>query len=185
MAVATQNPSPQGGSGIFGSVPGMIQNPTSIYDQLKQNVPNYGALTTSATTGIGSELNGQLSPQTLNNIQNSAAAKGVAGGVPGSQFQQNNELANIGQTTENLQHQGLTDYNQFSGTAGQQQLAPELQYEVASQNALDAAAPNPAAAQSYAQMLFDKYLNPNGSGSSGWQNTVNKLNSYIPTYGGR
>jgi hypothetical protein len=161
MAVATQNPTPQAGSGWAGGVPGVISNPTSIYDQLNQNVPQYGALTTATTGNISNELNGQVSPTTQNLIQNKAAAAGVAGGVPGSGFQQNNALANLGMTAEQLQHQGVTDYSQFSNTVGNEQLSPEIQTEVATQNAIDAAAPNPAAAQSYAQMLFDKYLNAN------------------------
>ncbi len=153
------SPTPVDNKSTFGHNIGMLGQPVSVYDQLKQNVPNYGALTQSATSNIGGELNGQLSPQTMDTIQNSAATKGVAGGYGGSQFQDNNELANLGLTSEALQHQGLTDYNQFATTTGQQQQAPELQYEVASQNALNAAAPNPAEAQNYAQSLFEKYLN--------------------------
>lgn len=152
-------------AGTFGQAPAQIAQPKSIYDELNQNVPGYGALTKSATGVIGGELNGQVSPETQNLIQNKAAAAGVAGGVPGSQFQQNNMLANLGLTSEQLQQHGLTDYNQFSGTTGGEQTDPRLGYEVSLQNAIDAAAPDPASAQSYAQMLFNKYLNPNPAGA--------------------
>ncbi len=153
------NPAPQAGSGAFGAVPGAIGLPNSIYDQLKTAVPNYAALTQKASGNINGELNGQISPEAQNLIQNKAAANGVASGVPGSDFQKNNMLATLGLTAEQLQQHGLTDYSQFSNTVGNEQLSPEVQTEVATQNAIDAAAPNPAAAQSYAQGLFDKYLN--------------------------
>jgi len=161
MALTAQNPAPQAGSGVYGSVPGRIGLPTSIYDQLKEAVPNYAALTNKASGVIGSEMAGQLSPEAMNLIQNKAASNGVATGTPGSEFQKNNMLANLGLTAEQLQQHGLTDYNQFANTTGNQQIAPELQTEIATQNAIDAAAPNPAAAQTYSQQLFDKYLNMN------------------------
>ncbi len=154
------NPAPRAAdrNNIFGKAPGQLGTPTSIYDQLKDSVPDYSTLTKTATGNIGNELNGRLSPQAMDTIQNSAAAKGVGGGYAGSQFQDNNQIASLGLETNALQHQGLTDYNQFGTTTGNQQLSPELENEVATQNSINAAAPDPAAAQSYAQRLFQQYL---------------------------
>jgi hypothetical protein len=170
------NPAPGGGAGAFGAVPGQLSLPTSIYDQLKSNVPNYSALTTSATGDIGSELAGRLSPGTTNMLQDKAAAMGInlgqPGGQPGNTITNQNFLNSLGLTSEGLAHQGLTDYNTFTGTAGSQQLQPELQSDIALQNAVDAAAPNPAAAQTYAQQLFDKYLSQNSNPAGGTQNAT-------------
>jgi hypothetical protein len=171
------NPTPQGGQGAFGAVPGQLGLPTSIYDQLKSNVPNYGALTSSATGDIGSELAGRLSPGTTNLLQDKAAAMGInlgqPGGQPGNTITNQNFLNSLGLTSEGLAHQGVTDYNTFTGTAGSQQLAPELQSEIALQNAVDAAAPNPASAQSYAQSLFDKYLKEQSNPAGGTKKIQN------------
>ena len=91
---------------------------------------------------------------------------GQPGGQPGNTITNQNFLNSLGLTSEGLSHQGLTDYNTFTGTAGSQQLDPAIQSEIALQNAVDAAAPNPAAAQAYAQQLFDKYMNQNPAGGT-------------------
>jgi hypothetical protein len=173
------NPSPQYGSGTFGGVPGNIPVPPSIYDQLKANVPNYGALTTTATGNIGNELGGQLSQGTQNLLQDKAAAFGIntgmPGGTPGNTLTNQNFLDNLGMTSEGLAHQGLTDYNTFSGTAGNQQQSPQLLADIAEQNAVNAAAPNPADAQSYAQSLFEKYLQQQSNPAGGTTTPPNSI----------
>lgn len=172
------NPAPvNGAGGAFGKNIGVIGAPPSIYDQLKSNVPNYAGMTQGAGADIGSELAGRLSPGTTNLLQDKAAAfgiqSGMPGGTPGNTLTNQNFLNNLGMTSEGLAHQGLTDYNQFSGTTGSEQSDPNLLNSIAEQNAVDAAAPNPAAAQSYAESLFNKYMNPPkskfDSGGSGIQ----------------
>lgn len=157
-------PAPQSGSGAFGAVPGMISAPPSIYKQLQSNVPNYGALTGGSSADIGNELAGRLSPGTENLLQDKAAAfginSGMPGGTPGNTLTNQNYLNNLGMTSEGLAHQGLADYSQFANTTGNEQLDPNLLFEIAQQNAVNAAAPNPAAAASYAEALYDKYMGP-------------------------
>lgn len=166
MATSSFNisPTPQSGSGAFGSVPGNLSLVPSTYQQL-QNIPGYTGLNTSAVGDIGSELNGSISPGTQNLLQNKAASLGVSmgqpgGGVenPGNTFTTQNLLDNLGITSEQLQGQGLNSLNQFSGTTGAQQLSPELESGIQEQNAVNAATPNPAAAQSEALSLYQQYL---------------------------
>lgn len=158
------SPTPQSGSGAYGSVPGNLSLVPSTYQQL-QNIPGYGGLTSSAVGDIGSELNGSISPGTQNLLQNKAASLGVSmgqpgGGVanPGNTFTTQNLLDNLGITSEQLQGQGLNSLNQFSGTTGAQQLSPELESGIQEQNAVNAATPNPAAAQSEALSLYQQYM---------------------------
>ena len=82
------------------------------------------------------------------------------GGVanPGNTFTTQNLLDNLGITSENLQNTGLGNLNTFSGTTGNQQLSPELQSSIQEQNAVNAATPNPAAAQSEALSLYQQYM---------------------------
>lgn len=159
------NPAPQSGAGAFGAVPGNLSAPNSTYQQL-QNIPGYNGLVSSGVSDIGSELGGSISPQTQNLLQNKAASLGVSmgqpgGGVanPGNTFTTQNLLDNLGITSENLQNTGLGNLNTFSGTTGNQQLSPELQSSIQEQNAVNAATPNPAAAQSEALSLYQQYLN--------------------------
>ena len=152
------SPTATSGQGAFGLVPGQTQAPPSIWDQLNQNVPNYGAMTTSATGNIQSMLNGQVSPSTMMNMGNQAASRGVSLGQPNSPISNNIGLNLLGTTSEGLQQQGLQDYNTFSGTAGSQQQNPALMSEISQSNAVLGSAPDPSASAAYAQSLYDQYL---------------------------
>ena len=157
-------PQPQSGAGAFGAVPGNLSNPNSTYQQLSQ-IPGFSGLSSSAIGDTQSQLNGSLSPQTQNLLQNKAASLGVSMGQAGGQgatgntFTTQNLLDNLGITSEQLQNQGLSNFNTLSSTTGQQQLSPELQSSIQEQNAVNAASPNPAAAQSEALSLYQQYLN--------------------------
>ena len=156
-------PQPQSGAGAFGAVPGNLSNPNSTYQQLSQ-IPGFSGLSSSAIGDTQSQLNGSLSPQTQNLLQNKAASLGVSMGQAGGQgatgntFTTQNLLDNLGITSEQLQNQGLSNFNQLSSTTGQQQLSPELQSSIQEQNAVNAATPNPAAAQSEALSLYQQYM---------------------------
>jgi hypothetical protein len=164
------NPAPQSGNGAFGTVPGATQIPPSLWEQLNQNVPNYGAMTTSATGSIQDMLSGKLSSGTTSNIWNSAAARGTALGQPNSPMGTAIGLNLTGNTSEGLQQQGLTDYNTFTNTAGGLQQNPALMADISQSNAVLGAAPNPSDSAAYAKSLYDEYMqkmqNPaSGSGS--------------------
>lgn len=146
-------------SSPFGSKVAPVPMPSPFSD-LSSLYPNLGQTNAAASAAIMSKLRGELSPETLANIQNSAAAFGVSSGMPGSGLQMNRGLRDIGLTTEALQEAGLKDYEGFIPTlSSTQTVRPELQYEVNLQNALDAAAPEPGQAASYAEQLYNKYLN--------------------------
>jgi hypothetical protein len=156
------SPPPQSGNGAFGRVPGQISAPPSIWEQLNSNIPNYGALTTSATGNIQNELNGTLSPSTMTAIGNRAAAHGVSTGQPNSAMSNLFGYSLTGNTVEGLQHQGVTDYNNLTGTLGSTQQNPALVSSIAETNAVNNSAPDPGAAAAYYKQLFDSYMNPAG-----------------------
>ena len=158
------NPGTQSGAGAFGQVPGSLSDPNSTFQQLSQ-IPGFSGLSSSAIGDTQSQLNGSLSPQTQNLLQNKAASLGVSMGQPGggtastgNTFTTQNLLDNLGITSEQLQNQGLSNFNTLSSTTGQQQLSPELQSSIQEQNAVNAATPNPAAAQSEALSLYQQYM---------------------------
>lgn len=165
------NPLTQTGTGVYGAVPGSIGVAPSAFQQTTTNVPGLGGDTTGAANDIASELGGQLSPATMQLLQNKAASFGVnvgqPGGSPGQTITNSNLLDNLGLTSEGLTHQGIGDYNNTFGTVASTQTNPELATGVASRNATFAAAPNPTAAGSYAQTLFQQYLNRMSSPAGG------------------
>lgn len=185
------NPSPQGGDGAFGLVPGPVGMPDPLGD-LAAAYPNLRNTNSAASAAILSKLRGELSPETLNQIQDAAARFGVANGMPGSNAVSGtiannaNLLGNV-RASEALQQQGLEDYSHILPTvSGTQTVNPNLQVEVASGNANNAAAPNPEDAATYAQNLFQKYLDllkgqSNPAGGTGVSNTPKPT---APAYSG-
>lgn len=175
------NPGPQGGQGPYGAVPGAIGLPSPAKD-LGAVYPNLTGTTSKASSDILSELSGELSPETRNNIQNQAAQFGVSSGMPLSGLSRNSQLESLGLTTEQLQHQGLGDF--LSGSEGiskTQTLDPALQAQIASRNALFRAAPNPGAANNQAQSLFQQLLAQTRGGQGGGRSTA----SLGPAYAGQ
>jgi hypothetical protein len=167
------NPTPQTGNGAFGTVPGATAPPPSLWEQLNQNVPNYGAMTTTATGNIQNMLNGEISPSTQSNIWNSAAARGVSLGQPNSPISNMVGLGLTGQTSEGLQQQGLTDYNTFTNTAGGLQQNPALMADISESNAVLGAAPNPSDSAAYAKSLYDQYMQQMSPASGSGTYSVN------------
>lgn len=152
------NPQPRQGQGAFGSVPGNIGLPNPSAD-LSKVYPNLTGTNSAVSDQIMSQLRGELSPDTIAAIQNAAATYGVTSGMPGSGLQWNKSLRDLGIATEDQISKGISNYNATIPTvSGTQTVRPETQVDVATQNAVWNSAPDPAAAASYAQQLFDKYL---------------------------
>lgn len=140
------SPSPTGGQGAFGSVPGQTGAPPSIYSQTQAAYPGLPGLTAGAGDVIGNELAGKLSPGTISNIDNAAAARGVALGQPNSDLSSMIDLSLMGTTSEGLQKQGEQDYLNFLSGVGSTQLNPSLLTDISQSNANLGSAPDPTAA---------------------------------------
>jgi len=153
------NPAPTSGQGAFGLVPGQTPLPNPSAD-LASVYPNLSASTGALSSDIMGELQGQLSPATLNNLHNTAATYGVSSGMPGSNallgsLPSNLNLESLGINTEQLQHQGIGDFlSGTQGVSGTQTVSPALQAEIASSNATLGAAPSPQLADQYALSLL-------------------------------
>ena len=135
-----------------------------------------GTTNTSALGDINSMLAGQLSPGTVNAIQNYAATRGISGGMPGANIFQNLGAQSIGQTAEGLEQQGIQDYPSFVGSVSSTQTnSPALQFQAGMTNAQNAAAPNPTAAASYAQQIYNAMLQQSQRASGGTGYTISGL----------
>ena len=141
------NPTPtQGSDTTFGMVPGAIGIPPSVWQQ-EQQIPGVSAATTAETGNINSELAGQLSPGTTENLEDSAAARGLSLGQGGNTgLVDETLLKTLGLTQEELQQAGSTNLNSFLSTSGGMQTSQDLAATIASSNATNAAAANPTLA---------------------------------------
>ena len=151
-------PQPTAYNPTFGGIPGPIGVPNPSADLLAQ-LPGLGDLNAAASTDVLSQLRGSLSPGTQKLLQDASAQFGVRSGMPLSGLARNKNLRDLGLTSEQMINQGIKNYASLIPTVSSTQTVnPALQAEIASRNALTAAAPVPGQAQSYAQSLFDKYL---------------------------
>lgn len=169
----TTNPTPQAGSGAYGAVPGVLNIPQNIYSQVNSAVPGLQPAAGNSASAITSQTAGVINPDVANQLQAHAAAMGIAGGGGVGQtgsFTSNNFLASLGENSQDQQNTGIANYLKFLGGVGQTQTDPNLAFQVSQQNAVDAAAPNPAAAAQQQQTDFDNYLKMvRGVNNSGFQ----------------
>lgn len=150
---------------IYGS---KVQLPTAqalsgnVLNILNQAIPGFSGLTQTATDIIRNRMAGQLSPETLSNIQRAGAQQAVISGMPGSaalsgSLMGNRTLRDIGATTEQYQQQGFGDLlSMLGGYSGTAALTPAQIAEQANAAAQYAAAPDPATAGQYAEQLYEK-----------------------------
>lgn len=158
------------GPNVFGSRVGQI--PTVTGPGLNQAYPNLSGTNANVASALNSELTGQLSPQTIAAINDAAASFGVTSGMPGSGLAMNRFPRDIGLASEQLIQQGLGNYSSIiPAISATQTVNPSqqasLNAEINATNAVNAAAPDPTAAATYAQNLFDKYLSSLSKPSGG------------------
>ena len=147
------SPTPTSGTGA-GLVPGQLGLPTPAAD-LATQIPGLAGINKTMSGDIMSQLQGELSPGTLNALKTNSAQWGVGSGMPGSGLNFNNLMGNIAGFSEGQVAKGEAAYSPFVGAvSGTQTVSPELQTTIAQQNALNAAAPSP----SYAEQLFQQYM---------------------------
>lgn len=169
------SPAPTTGQGAFGAVPGQLGLPNPAGD-LAAQLPGLPQMNEAASGDVLAKLGGTLSPGTLHALQNAQATFGVNSGMPGSGLSWNSLYGNIAGAAENQQQQGLQDYGNLTGAVSSTQTVnPALQNEIATQNSLNGAAPDPTKAASYAEQLYNKYLNSMGGGGGHVSNLPGNL----------
>lgn len=122
--------------------------------QYNANLPGYQNLMTTASGDIQNELEGQLSPDVINQITESAAERGVATGAPGGPNGNAAYLKALGLTSLGLEEQGQQDLTAAIGRTpvgpafnpASMLVTPGEQQSSAAQAAIAAAQPNGLAA---------------------------------------
>lgn len=174
------------GGNPFGTKVDQVPMPNPFSD-LSSVYPNLSNTNAQLSSNVMSALKGQLSPETIAAIQDNAARFGVQSGMPGSGLQRNLTLRDLGLATEARQDQGAQQYGSLIPViSGTQTVRPETQFNVNLQNAVNRAAPDPGAAASYAQQLYNQYLNASRSPAGGTGDyNAQKGNFYKPFSGGQ
>ncbi len=165
MPTANYNPypSPTGGRGPYGAVPGQIGIPNP-YADLSGALGNNALPEANKLVGsdLIAQLGGHVSPGTTNALRIAAAQQygpGGAGLGPGSQFATDALFNNIAGFSEGQTKQGESAYPNLINTISKTQTVdPALLTDIANRNAMFGAAPDPTAAQNLAQKLFNDYL---------------------------
>lgn len=169
-------------SAAYGGIPGPTPVPPSTYEQTRSIYPQIQNLTGGAGKVIQSQLSGELSPETINAIQNAAASWGVATGMPGSQFAGYRGLRQLGLNVEQMQNQGVGNYNNFLGSIARTTNDPALLAQISAYNNQLAAAPDPAAAAAAAEKAYqDAIRQTQGTGTIP---SVGGISSSLPSFGG-
>jgi hypothetical protein len=155
--------SPSAGRTAYGTVPAPIPTPPSVFSQLNE-IPGFKPNTASASSVIGSQLAGNVSPGTLNALKTGAAQFGVGSGLGfGSGLETNQLFGNIAGFSEGQSQRGVQNYLSEVGALGPTMTNPNLAAEISARNANLAAAPDPKLA---AQADFDAWLKGFGIVSS-------------------
>lgn len=172
------NPQPTTGQGPYGLVPGPTAVPPSTYQQAITAIPGLSGAGSKVSDLIMQELQGEISPEALRNMQDEAARFGITSGMPGSNAipgtlaNNRNLLSNI-LTTRDIQAQGQRDYTNLLGAIGQQQTPQSLAAGLSQSNAQLRAAPDPTLAAQ--QQLANYYAALNiarGPGGGTFRNPV-------------
>lgn len=152
------------GQGPFGNVPGAIGLPP-VYNDVAGVFPNLSGNLAGLSRNIGSELAGELGPETMAMLQNTAAQFGIGQGVPLSPYSGAQGLRHLGLTAEGQRAKGIEHLLGALPTVSRTlTVSPETQLAVADRNATLNAAPDPAAAAREAERLFNAYMKKLGGG---------------------
>jgi len=164
------SPAPHSGTNAFGYIPGAVEMPTSIYQQLQDRFgDSFINLGDQSLKNIKSQQSGNLSPGTWSQMQDRAAAFGTNMGQPGmSPLAVAGLIGSTGHAAEDLVQSGLNNYLGFVGGLSPTMDNPELAFNVATQNSVWNSAPDPTMKSAYEKQLMDEYLarmaRPSGGG---------------------
>lgn len=131
------------GAGIYGGQTAQIGIPPNTFTQASQAIPGFAGNAQAANSFLNSELLGQLSPASKQILQDKSASWGVGAGIPRSGLAQDQWDTGLVAQTLGLQQHGLSDLGNYAQWLGGMQTNPALAAQIAEQNAITAASPNP------------------------------------------
>lgn len=148
-------------------------NQGQLLGQYNMAIPNYAALTQTASGNAMSALQGQVPQDVINLLTQQGAERGITGGMPGSDNSNAAYLRALGLTSLGQMQTGMQDLHQLSADApiapifnpSSMFVTPDQEQEAQMAANLYASAPNPAAAAQNAQSIATP---PDKSGIPWW-----------------
>ncbi len=148
-------------------------NQNQLLGQYNMAIPNYAALTQTASGNAMQQLTGQVPDDVINQLLTGAAERGITGGMPGSANSNAAYLRALGLTSIGQQATGMANLHQLSADApiakpfdpASMFVTPEQQQEAQMASNLYSSAPSPTAAAEKAQQLA---VPPDKSGVPWW-----------------
>lgn len=148
-------------------------NQNQLLGQYNMAIPNYAALTQTASGNAMQQLSGQVPTDVINELLTGAAERGITGGMPGSPNSNAAYLRALGLTSIGQQATGMQNLHQLTADApiakpfdpASMFVTPEQEQEAQMAANLYASAPNPAAA---AQNAISLAQPPDKSGLPWW-----------------
>lgn len=148
-------------------------NQGQLLGQYNMAIPNYAALTQTASGNAMSQLQGEVPQDVINQLLTGAAERGITGGMPASPNSNAAYLRALGLTSLGQQATGMQNLHQLTADAPIAQpfnpasmfVTPEQQQEAQMASNLYASAPQPAAAAENAINLAQV---PDKSGIPWW-----------------
>ena len=175
---ATAGQAAGGNAGNLGTIEGLGAGANTfqqgqLLGQYNFAVPNYSALTQSASTLTGQELGGNVPQDVISQLLQGAAERGITGGMPASANSNAAYLRALGLTSLGEQQQGMGNLHQLTADApiaapfdiSRMFVSPEQQQEAQYASNTMASAPNPAAA---AGAAINAATPPDKSGLPWW-----------------
>jgi hypothetical protein len=158
-------------------------NQGQLLGQYNMAIPNYSALTATASGNAAQQLSGQVPQDVINQLLQGSAERGVTTGMPGGANSNAAYLQALGLTSIGQQQQGMANLHQLSADAPIAQpfnpasmfVTPEQEQEAQMAANLYASAPQPAAAAQKAEQLAtvpNKTLAPWWAVSAGMPTTL-------------
>lgn len=143
------------GAGAYGAVPQLpsytkdisTQVGPDVYGQLTKNLPGYQGMVGASSGNIAANLGGRVSSDVIAQLQQGAAERGISTGTEGSGNNNAAYLKALGLTSMQLQQLGESQLTAAIGrTPIQQMQTGTQQSDLAAQQAIYNAAPNPTMA---------------------------------------
>jgi hypothetical protein len=129
-----------------------------LYQGISQIYPGLTERTRKSSRLIGNQLAGELSPETINQLQDKAALFGLQSGLPLTQFTGNKGLTMLGQDIRAEQQRGLDNQLKQLDELSKLVTDPNLAASLAMWNAVNSAAPDPTQAAREQERLYQRYL---------------------------
>lgn len=134
-------------------------NQNQLLGQYSMAIPNYAALTRTASGNAMQQLTGEVPQDVISELLTGAAERGITGGMPGSPNSNAAYLRALGLTSIGQQATGMANLHQLTADAPVAQpfnpasmfVTPDQQQEAQMAANLYASAPNPAAAAEQAR----------------------------------